>query len=97
MPGYAVVSDVFPGRCGYAQALQVPFADVPEAQARAADGTGAFCQFAVGEVLRHAARFHTPDVAEPVQMPLTKKGEHAVCAGSLQDFRVGDFLLPDNV
>ena len=55
---------------------------------------GAFCQFAVEEVLRDAARFHMPDVAEPAQTPLTKQGEHAVCAGSLQNFRVGDFLPP---
>ena len=58
------------------------------------DRTGTFCQFAVEEVPRDAARFHMPDVAEPAQTPLTKKGKHAVCAGSLQDFRVDEFLLP---
>ena len=49
---YAVDGDVFPGRCGYSQALQVPFADVPEMQARTADLMEAFYQFAVEEVLR---------------------------------------------
>ena len=77
------VSDVLPGCCRYAQVLQAP--------------SGAFCQFAVEEVLRDAALLHMPDVAEAAQTPPTKKGEHAVCAGLLQDFRVGDFLLPDNV
>ena len=97
-PGYAVGGDVFPGRCGYAQAPQVPFADIPEAQRRATDRTGAFCQFTVvEEVLLNAARFDTLDVAESAQTPLTKKGKHDVYAGSLEDFRVGDFMLPGNV
>ena len=93
-PGYAIVCDVFPGRLGYAQALQVSFSNLPENAGKGGRPTGAFSQFTLEEVLRDTARFHTPDVAEPAQTPVAKKGEHA---GLFQDFSVGDFLLPGNV
>ena len=97
-PCCTVIRNVFPGCFGYANALQVTFADVPEAQTRASDWSVTFCQFvAVEEVLRDAARFHTPGMSEPAETPLAEKAKHAAYAGSLQDFSVVDLFLPGNV
>ena len=96
-PGFPVFCGVFPFIDVDHHRLQVALDGVLVAEQRSADFPGAVAQFSVENLPGQTIRLHAVHVAQPTKASQHEQRRNAHEAGSLEDFRVRNLVLPSDL